>query len=146
MPPTHQFEHLPLLIRFRGPANIRGGGTESAQAQSNKANRAGHSGTLSGRATAAAGAWKTQRSARDAAGAPPLPNRMPLLLQIDPNLDLTFLRDKVSFEIVAEQSDGYVIVATEDIDRATIHVERDNDFVLYDLLTGQPLGGPPAPS
>lgn len=118
MPPTHQFEHLPLLIRFRGPANIRGGGSESAQAQANKANRAGHSGTLSGRATAASGAWKTQRDARDAAGAPPLPNRMPLLLQIDPNLDLTFLRDKVSFEIVAEQADGYVIVATEDIDLA----------------------------
>ncbi|MFO0804418.1 MAG: S8 family peptidase [Gemmataceae bacterium] len=116
MPPAHQFEHLPLLVRFRGPANIRGGGSESPQARTNKANRGGHSAALAGRATAASGAWKTQRSARDAAGAPPLPDRMPLLLQIDPNLDLTFLREKVSFEVVAEQADGYVIVATEDID------------------------------
>lgn len=116
MPPTHRFEHLPLLIRFRGPANIRGGGNESDQAKRNKADRAGHSGTLAGRAAAASGAWQTQRTARDAAGAPSLPDRMPLLLQIDPNLDLTFLREKVSFEIVAEQADGYVIVATEDVD------------------------------
>ena len=116
MPPTHQFEHLPLLIRFRGPANIRGGGSEPAQVRLNKANRAAHSGTLSGRATAASTMWKAQRAERKAAGSPDLPNRMPLLLRIDPNLDLTFLREKVSFEIVAEQPDGYVIVATEDID------------------------------
>ncbi len=116
MPPTHQFEHLPLLIRFRGPANIRGGGSESDQARLNKANRNAHSGTLSGRATAASTTWKGQRAAREATGSPDLPNRMPLLLRIDPNLDLTFLREKVSFEIVAEQPDGYVIVATEDID------------------------------
>jgi len=116
MPPPHQFEHLPLLVRFRGPANIHGGGAESDRAKQNKANRAGHSGVLAGRATSASTAWKTQRTIRQTAGAPDLPNRMPLLLQIDPDLDLTFLRERVSFEIVAEQPDGYVIVATEDID------------------------------
>ena len=116
MPPTYQFEHLSLLCRDRSPANIRGGGKESDLAKQNKNNRGGHSGKLTRNASSASSAWKTQRAARDAAGAPVLPNRMPLLLQIDPNLDLTFLREKVSFEIVAEQPDGYVIVATEDID------------------------------
>jgi hypothetical protein len=41
---------------------------------------------------------------------------VPLLLQVDPSLDLDVLREKFSFEIVAEQDEGFVIVASEDID------------------------------
>jgi hypothetical protein len=38
------------------------------------------------------------------------------LLQVDPSLDLDVLRERFSFEIVAEQDEGFVIVASEDID------------------------------
>jgi hypothetical protein len=42
---------------------------------------------------------------------------MPLLLQIDPSvLDLDVLRRMYEFEIVSEHEDGYVIVASEDVD------------------------------
>jgi hypothetical protein len=40
---------------------------------------------------------------------------MPLLLKIDTNLDLDALREKFAFEIVSEQEDGFVIVASENI-------------------------------
>ena len=46
---------------------------------------------------------------------PPIPPGVPILLKVDPGLDLDALRDKFTFEIVAEQEEGYVIVASEDI-------------------------------
>ena len=30
MPPIHQFQHLPLLMRYQGAALIRGGGKQAA--------------------------------------------------------------------------------------------------------------------
>lgn len=52
---------------------------------------------------------------------------MPLLLQVDPSLDLDVLREKFSFEIVAEQDEGFVIVASEDLD-LTRFVAMVNEF------------------
>ncbi len=41
---------------------------------------------------------------------------MPVLLRVDRGLDLDVLREKFGFEVVSEQEDGFVIVASEDID------------------------------
>ena len=38
------------------------------------------------------------------------------MLRIDPSLDLDELRKQFHFEIVSEQEDGFVIVASEDVD------------------------------
>src|SRR5690349_12171734 len=113
MPPSHQFQHLPLLLRYRGPARIRGGGEESPQTTDNKANRGSHSGTLRSSAGSATAAWKALRAQREQAGLPVLPKDIPLLLQVDPGLDLDALRERFGFEIVAEHEDGFVIVAAE---------------------------------
>ena len=45
-----------------------------------------------------------------------LPAGKPILVKVDPGLDLDVLRDKFDFEIVAEQEEGFVLVASEDID------------------------------
>jgi len=50
-------------------------------------------------------------------------------LQVDPGLDLDVLREKFSFEIVAEQEEGYVIVASEDIELAPF-LEMVNGFAV----------------
>lgn len=117
MPGAHNFEYLPLIRTFNGPAKLRGGGDPSPQTIANKNARQAHSNTLDTAAQAFSAAWEARKAERQAAGAalPDLPSGVPILLQVDPGLDLDVLRQKFAFEIVAEQEEGYVIVASEDI-------------------------------
>jgi hypothetical protein len=114
---AHNFEYLPLIRTFKGPARLRGGGDPSPQTIANKNARQAHSNTLDTAAQAFSAAWEARKAERQAAGAalPDLPSGVPILLQVDPGLDLDVLRQKFAFEIVAEQEEGYVIVASEDI-------------------------------
>lgn len=114
MPPT-PFPLLPLLLRYTGPAKIAGGGGTSATTKANRDNPAAHSGRIGGQASAATAAWQQEQEQRADEGRPVLASGIPLLLKIDPNFDLDLLRDKFAFEIVSEQEDGYVIVASEDL-------------------------------
>lgn len=118
MPGAHNFEHLPLLLRYRGKARLRGGGDPSPQTLANKgAQRQAHSVALDAAAQALSQNWQARKAQRQATGLafPDIPAGIPILLQIDTGLDLDALRAKFEFEIVAEQEDGYVIVASEDI-------------------------------
>jgi hypothetical protein len=127
MPEQHQFEHLPLLLRFQGPARLRGGGEDSPQTRANKLARQAHSQSLGKAAQSLTTTWKEQRAERQAQDLPVIPNGIPILLQVDPGLDLDVLRDKFAFEIVAEQEEGYVIVASEDIEM-TLFLEMLQGF------------------
>lgn len=118
MPGAHNFEHLPLLLRYQGKARLRGGGDPSPQTLANKgAQRQAHSVSLDTSAQELSASWQARKAQRQAAGQvlPDMPAGIPILLQIDTGLDLDALRAKFQFEIVAEQEDGYVIVASEDI-------------------------------
>lgn len=112
----HQFEHLPLLLRYQGPAKLYGGGSTSPQTLANKNARATHSSSLKTAATTLGAFWKAQDQDRSAKKLPPLPAGKPILVQIDPSLELDVLRDKFKFEVVSEQDEGFVLVATEDVD------------------------------
>src|SRR5437899_2126529 len=114
MPPP--FQHLPLILRFRGDARLQGGGKEAVATKTAKADRAGHSATLGTNARNASGLWKVRLEQREQDNLPPLPKGIPLLLEIDPSLDLDDLARIFGFEIVAEQEDGFVIVASQDLD------------------------------
>lgn len=119
MPGAHNFEHLPLLLRYQGKARLRGGGDPSPQTLLNKgAQRQAHSIALDTAAQSLSANWQARRVQRQAVGEPlpDIPAGIPILLQIDTGLDLDALRAKFQFEIVAEQEDGYVIVASEDIE------------------------------
>ncbi|MBU9680484.1 S8 family peptidase [Burkholderia multivorans] len=116
MPGGHNFEHLPLLLRYRGRAKLPGGGKTNPQTVANKNARQAHSAYLHGAAQSLSDKWREQRAARDANALPVLPHGIPILLKVDTGLDLDVLREKFAFEIVAEQEEGYVIVASEDID------------------------------
>ena len=116
MPNGHNFEHLPLVLCSTGPALIRGGGKQSPQTKANQLARAAHTVILATASSQLSADWKARVAQRQEQHLPVLAGGMPLLLQVDTGLDLDVLRKKFSFEIVAEQEDGYVIVASEDID------------------------------
>lgn len=113
--PPRPFPHLPLPLRFRGSALIHGGGKQARQTEANRSNFAGHAAMLRGSAAAASESWRQQQAVRQLSASPVALGGMPVLLRVDPNLDLDVLREKFDFEIVSEQEDGFVIVASEDI-------------------------------
>lgn len=116
MPNGHQFEHLPLLLRYRGLAKLRPPPGASPQTVANRNARAAHSASLRGAAGTLTANWQAQDTARQAQNLPILPAGKPILVKVDPSLKLDVLRDKFDFEIVAEQEEGFVLVASEDID------------------------------
>ena len=116
MPEEHQFEHLPLVLKHHGPARFPSGGSDADLTKEFRQNRHGHSTALLSSLTMASNAWKERQQARRDQGAPELDAGIALVLQVDTSLDLDDLRRQFEFEIVAEEEEGYVIVASEDID------------------------------
>ncbi len=116
MPETHNFEHLPLLLRQQGPARPGRGPTPTPQTIANRQSAARHSAALASATGSAVEGYKQLRDDRQAQGRPVLPSGIPLLLQVDPGLDLDKLRHFFKFEIVSEEEEGFVIVASEDLD------------------------------
>src|SRR5262245_5285218 len=128
MPGEHNFEHLPLVLRDQGRAKLSGGGKASPQTVANKgAARQAHSTALSSAAQKMKSNWETIKKDSAERGVPIIPPGVPLLLKVDPRLDLDILREKFEFEIVAEQEEGYVIVAAEDIE-LTPFLRMVNEF------------------
>jgi hypothetical protein len=127
MPGDHNFEHLPLILRYRGRARIRGGGAQSPQTRANRNARQTHSNSLREAARSFSSNWRQRRTERQGRDLPAIPRGVPILLQIDPSLDV--LRDKFAFEIVAEQEEGYVVVASEDIELAPF-LDMVNSFAV----------------
>jgi hypothetical protein len=91
------------------------------------AHRVAHSNALRASSLSWSATWQGLQGARNAQGLPNIPAGMPILLKVDPGLDVDFLREKFAFEIVAEQEEGYVIVASQDIEAAPF-LEMVNAF------------------
>lgn len=129
MPGQHNFEHLPLILRQRGHANLKGFGKASPQTVANANARQAHSSSLTTSAQSLKANWETIKTQSALQGVPIIPQGIPILLKVDTGLDLDVLREKFDFEIVAEQEDGYVIVAAEDIE-LTPFVQMVNGFAV----------------
>ena len=129
MPGQHNFEHLPLILREQGRAKLKGGGKASPQTIANRNARQAHSTALTTAAQSLKTNWGIIKAQSAALGVPIIPQGIPILLKIDPQLDLDVLREKFEFEIVAEQEEGYVIVAAEDIE-LTPFVQMVNEFAV----------------
>lgn len=130
MPGAHNFEHLPLILRYHGPARMGLPPLPGPRTLANRTDRQTHSSVLETAVQGLTTSWQTRRAQRQVTepGAPELPAGVPVLLQIDPDIDLDFLRHALKFEIVAEQEEGYVIVASEDIQLSTFRSTL-RDFV-----------------
>ncbi len=116
MPDQHNFEHLPLLRRYQGKANIQGGGGRAPQTIANRNAYLAHGRAMQTSAGNVVANWKKQQDDRAAENLPVIKEGVPILLKVDTGLDLDVLREKFDFEIVAEQEEGYVIVASSDIE------------------------------
>ena len=129
MPGQHTFEHLPLVLREQGRAKLKGGGKPSPQTIANRNDRQAHSNSLATSAQSLKTNWDAIKAQIAQEGVPIIPQGIPILLRVDPSLDLDVLREKFEFEIVAEQEEGYVIVAAEDIE-LTPFVQMVNEFAV----------------
>jgi hypothetical protein len=94
MPEQHNFEHLPLLIRHQGRARLQGGGSQSPQTRANKNARQAHSDSLRNASQSLTTNWEQRKAQRQEQALPVIPEGIPILLQVDPSLDLDALRDK----------------------------------------------------
>lgn len=118
MPESHNFQHLPLVFREKGPARLTGGGKVSDTTRQNRQNRQSHSAGLRRSTTSFISSWQSRQTQRQQENMPTLPPGVPLLLEVDPDLDIDALRHHLGFEVVAEEEAGFVIVASEDVNLA----------------------------
>ncbi|MEM9400477.1 MAG: S8 family peptidase [Verrucomicrobiota bacterium] len=132
-----EFPHLPLIQKIRGEAQLGQPPIPSDQVRTNQDNRVSHGNYLANQFGSVGGYAKKQRETRNAEGLPPLSGGAAFLLQIPDEHDevLEWLSAKLDLEFVAEYDDGYVIVATEDIDLKEVH-KLANAFIRADRGSG----------
>ncbi|EFE91630.1 hypothetical protein GCWU000341_01799 [Oribacterium sp. oral taxon 078 str. F0262] len=124
MAENNDFTHLPLPLLFQGKPKLRGGGAASAQTKRNTANRIAHGGYVKRRSAELSRFWKERRAERSENALPEIETGIPILLEIDPFADIDFLRG-LGFEIVCEIEEGFIIVATEDVDLSVLNEKAD---------------------
>ena len=124
MAEKNDFTHLPLPLLFQGKPKLRGGGTVSAQTKRNIANRIAHGGYMKRRSAELSRFWKERRAERSENALPEIETGIPILIEIDPSADIDFLRG-LGFEIVCEIEEGFIIVATEDVDLSVLNEKAD---------------------
>lgn len=128
MPGDQRFGHLALVLRVKGPAKLTRPPFSDDTSKTNQLNRITHSNTLRAHAQELVAAWRLRSQEREQRGLPATKAGVPLLLKIDPSLDVDSLRHFFHFEIVSEHEDGFVIAASEDRDLSYFQ-ERLAEFV-----------------
>ena len=124
MAENNDFTHLPLPLLFQGKPKLRGGGAVSDQTKRNTANRIAHGGYVKHRSAELSRFWKERRVERSENALPEIETGIPILLEIDPSANIDFLRG-LGFEIVCEIEEGFIIVATEDVDFSALNEKAD---------------------
>ena len=127
--PESDFPHLNLLFRERGDAKLEGGGSPHPREVSNQAHRAEHSDFLKEKFDRFSSSAKQIKTDREEAGLPKIEGGSSFVLQIPDEDDGTieFLAEKLGFEVVAEYAEGFLIVASDDLDLQNV-IDLANDF------------------
>ncbi len=112
---SNKFNHLPLPLVEANRAKLIGGGKSPTRETLNKMERRVHTERLRSSAQQVMDNWSKVSEERAAEGLPVLPPNIPILLEVEPDSDLDYLRSTFKFEIVAEHEDGIVIVASESL-------------------------------
>lgn len=116
--PDSSFPHLHLIFKTRGDAILEGGGASNPNVVANQRNRAGHSAFLETKFRDFSTRAKLLKVNRESTGLPRIEGGVSFVLQIPDGDDgmLEFLAERLGIEIVAEYEDGFLIVASEDLD------------------------------
>jgi hypothetical protein len=131
-----EFNHLPLPLVLSGIPKIHGGGGPSDRTTRNRTNREEHGRYIKRKSRELSRFWEERREERVGHGLPEISGGIPILLEIDPEANIEFLRG-LGFEIVAELEDGFILVATDDVDFSTLNEKVDN-FISYANRSGSP--------
>lgn len=116
--PQPPFPHINLVFKGHGEAKLEPSPGSNEKVEANKANRNAHFALLRGKAINLSATALKLRNERDAAGLPKIEGGIPFLVQIPKESDgaIEFIAEKLGLEIVAEYDDGFLIVASEDLD------------------------------
>lgn len=116
MADTNDFIHLPFPQKEDGRAYYRPMPIpQSAETVQNRQNRQSHGDKLKKSASDLSKFRNTRRTERKQRNLPLIEGGIPFLLQIDPSADVGFLYG-LGFEIVCDLDDGFIVVASEDVD------------------------------
>lgn len=118
------FKHLALPLVLQGRPILGGGGNTSAITTRNRNNRELHGEYIKRRSAELSRFWKERQIDRVHLNLPTIETGVPILLEIDPSSDIDFLRG-LGFEIVCEIEEGFIIVATDDIDFELLNKKTD---------------------
>lgn len=127
MPNNSTFSHLQLSIVSSGKPKLRGYAPLSTKTNENRINRVCHGEYIKHRTNELSRFWKNRRTERIANEMPTIETGIPILLEIDPSANISFLNG-LGFEVVCELDEGFIIVATEDIDFSVLNRKTD-DFI-----------------
>ncbi len=123
MPP--EFPHLPLPLVLTDRAKLRGGGQKTEEQKRIEKDRRGHVDKLRRALTGTQNAYFAYRELRREKGYPDFEAGVPLLLRVEEDIDLDFLRSAFNFEVVSQQEDGFVIVSAEDLSFEKLNLALD---------------------
>ncbi|MBY0216919.1 S8 family peptidase [Paenibacillus illinoisensis] len=124
---TGEFSHLSLPMVIYGKPKLRGGGEKDPRTLENRKNRVSHGGYIKSKASQLSKFWNEKREERVREQLPEIKTGIPILLEIDPNSDVNFLKG-LGFEVVSELENGYVIVSNGDFNFATLF-RKTEDFI-----------------
>jgi len=119
-----EFRHLSLYVSRQGKPKLWGGGSRAARTTQNCNNRLGHGTYIKNRVSELSHFWKERRIYNANRDMPYITTGIPILLEIDPNVDIDFLRG-LGFEIVCDIEEGFIIVATDDVDITILKQKTD---------------------
>jgi subtilisin family serine protease len=132
------FPHVELIRTDSGRARMTGGGKDPESVLKNQSNRAAHSSNIKQKLANFSAQAKAAVEKRKEGNLPMISGGVPFVLQIPDENDgvIEFIGKTLKLEIVAEYDDGYLIVATEDLDLQHV-VDLANDFASSAYGSGQ---------
>jgi len=134
---TKDFMHLPLPLKENGKAYFRRPIIPpQPQTTQNQQNRQSHGSDLKRSAADLSKFWNKRRNERIQQNLPTINGGIPFLLKIDPTTDVDFLSG-MGFEVVCDLDDGFVVVASEDVD-LNFFQQKIYDFISNKGRSGSP--------
>lgn len=134
-PSGPDFKHLSLALHHKGRAKLHGGGGDpNAETQQNLTNRRSHGQRLQMSLKSLRAMWQRLQADRAAQSLPPLPNAMPIFLQVDPGAFDAEQVEKLGLELVMEHERGFLLCAAQDADLKKFE-DKINEFISRDDRT-----------
>lgn len=136
---NNNFEHLEIPLVYSGKPIYTGGGTPNPITINNRENRIEHGNYIKRQSQELSRFWNVQIQNRSNSNLPTMNSGIPIMLEIEPDIDIEFLRG-FGLEIVSELENGYMLVSSGDIDLSKLNTQLEK-FLEDSLQTPAKLYG-----